>query len=279
MKTASKLKQLETEGFCLFPGILDVGMVSRLRSATDELFENYGKEQKQRAGGQGSIVQMPYMPTVFSDLIAWPKALRTFGSISFKQPRFWSGYVISKEPSSPPSYWHQDWPFWDNPVSAEPLPHQVFFMYYLTDTRPENGCLRAIPGSHRRRFPQHDFGGHDTDVRQQDPATSPAYANSPDQVDLPVNAGDLLIGDARLLHAPHGNCTDERRTVITMWYLSRYDELPEEMRAAFQSRLLIETPDDLPAKHRSQLQPLLPDYFGGATPTPWNRVPGKHLMA
>ena len=206
-------------------------------------------EQKQRSGGQGSILAMEHQDPVFSELIALPETLQALHGLGFARPRYWSGFVIAKEPHSGPLYWHQDWPFWDDAVSADPLPHQMFLMWYLVDTRPENGCLRLLPRSHRLRCDVHDAigTGHDDTVRHEDPATSPAYRRHPDEVEVPVGAGDLVIGDARLLHAAHGNATARRRTVITMWYLPRYDELSEPLRAAFQERLYAPPPPDLPA--------------------------------
>ena len=37
--------------------------------------------------------------------------------------------------------------YWDEDVAYAKYPVQLFAMYYLTDTRRENGCLRVIPGS------------------------------------------------------------------------------------------------------------------------------------
>ena len=101
--------------------------------------------------------------------------------------------------------------YWDEPESADPLPVKVFLMYYLVDTSSENGCLRVIPPSHRRRFPQHEYEGHGTDIRYENPDTSIKYADAEGQIEVPITAGDLLIGDSRVLHAPRANRTDERR--------------------------------------------------------------------
>ena len=269
--------RLLQDGFCRFENVLPDEMLHRLRAATDELLAALTDEKRQQLGGQGSMVGMPYLPAVFSELIAWPAAIGALQAMGFKRPRYWSAYIIAKEAHSPASYWHQDWPYWDDPVSAEAEPHQLFLMYYLTDTRPENGCLRAIPGSHRRWFPQHDMGGHDAGTRHADPETSPAYADSPGQADISVKAGDLLVGDARILHAPHGNQTAERRTVITLWYLPRFDELPETMQATFQQVLYMIPPKSLPSDLMTPIAPLLLDYEGDCEPVTWNRQPGKYI--
>ena len=277
---AAERSQLVDQGFCVLPSLLPAHLLARLRVVTDRMLDVYTDDQKQRSGGQGSIIAMEHQDPVFSELIALPQVWQALHRLGFYRARYWSGYVIAKEPHSSPLYWHQDWPFWDDPTSADPLPHQLFLMWYLVDTRPDNGCLRLLPRSHRLRCDVHDAigTGHDDTVRHEDPATSPAYLSHPDEVDVPVRAGDLVIGDARLLHAAHGNASDRRRTVITMWYLPRYDELSEPMRAAFQTRLFVPPPADLAVEELRRLGHLLPDYAGAAEPAVWNRTPGTHLQ-
>jgi ectoine hydroxylase-related dioxygenase (phytanoyl-CoA dioxygenase family) len=99
-------------------------------------------------------------------------------------------------------------------------------MYYLTDTHVENGCLRVIPQSHKRRSDLHEqLGkGHDSNIRTLNDYSHPAFSPHTEQVDIPVKAGDVAGGDARLLHSAHPNRTQQRRTVLTLWYLPRYDE-------------------------------------------------------
>ena len=73
-------------------------------------------------------------------------------------PKFWSGFVISKPPHSPPLYWHHDGVLWEHPISYTNQPQQYFLMYYLVDTNVHNGCLRLIPGSHLKRQPLQTCG-------------------------------------------------------------------------------------------------------------------------
>ena len=40
--------------------------------------------------------------------------------------------------------------YWDEATAYGEAPVQLFAMFYLTNTSRDNGCLRAIPGSHRR---------------------------------------------------------------------------------------------------------------------------------
>ena len=123
-----------------------------------------------------------------------------------------------------------------------------------------------LPQSHRRRLDAHELiGTHDDGIRHLDPATSPGYRTLPGEVDVAVAAGDLVVGDSRVLHAAHANTTGQRRTVLTTWYLPRFDELSERLRAAYQE-LIKPPPRSLPADELALVQPLLTDYRGDAEP-------------
>ena len=115
----------------------------------------------------------------------------------------------------------------------EAKPPQVFCMYYLTDTHRDNGCLRVIPGSHTIYNPLHDViaAPHSEELGRAENMDRAEFQPRPDEIDLQINAGDLVIGDARLLHATHANQSDQRRTVLTLWYQPDYGSLPERVKA------------------------------------------------
>ena len=273
--SSSQRDQLLRDGYTLFPQRGTPELIARLRDATDRLFASLTPEHRKGFANQGTHAALAYQEPVFTELITWRPALDALASLGFHRPRYWSGYPIAREPRSGPLYWHQDWPYWDEPEAFDPVPHQLFLMWYLTDTRRENGCLRVIPGSHVKRHAVHDAtaNSHDGEIRHINDPEHPAYRPYPDQADVAVKAGDLVIGDARVLHASHANTTDARRTVITLWYFPRYDEASERLRAAWQRALFVKPPADMPSELRTRLDPLLPDYAGGAEPARWNRVP------
>lgn len=166
--------------------------------------------------------------------------------------------IISKPAGAPPLYWHQDWARWDDPMSLSPWPQQVFLNWYLTDTQPTNGCLRVIPGSHRRRMDlhahlvaPHEGGGYEVEETNEW-----MFADHPLARDVPVKAGQLVIGDARLLHGTHGNSSDERRTVLLGWYYRASNDVPDGWRGPVPQEIL-DRAGDLPFK--------------------WNREPGEFL--
>jgi hypothetical protein len=170
----------------------------------------------------------------FAPLIGHAGALATLGALDFKDVRFQSGYIISKPPLSPSLAWHQDGWYWnDADAGYSERPAQLFAMYYLTNTSRQNGCLRVIPGTHRRSHPLHAQLGtaHSDAVRSKaEWEESPEHSDVAGAVDVAVRAGDMVIGDARLLHGAHRNQSPERRTVLTLWYIPHFGTWSDAFR-------------------------------------------------
>ena len=283
---------LRRDGYCVVRDVLDRAMLARLRRRTAALLQSLPAEHRRRQRAAGSLVHIAADPA-FAALIAWPKALAALDAAGLGGARFSSGYVISKPPGGPPLFWHQDWWGWDHPSSYGGAIHQVFLMYYLADTAPENGCLRVVPGSHRRRHRLHGLlpGAHaERLARAADPA-DPAFAAVREERAVPVRAGDLVIGDARLLHGAYANRSAAERPLITLWYHPHFDRQPAAIRARV-ARILhrqdVDTdpaggqtpfPAGWPAAARGTIAPLLADYRGRAAPLPWNRNPDPRRLA
>ena len=82
-----------------------------------------------------------------------------------------------------------------------------------------------LPGTHRAEHPLHRKLGaaHSDAVRGvEEWEAAPEHADAEGEADVAVAAGDLVLGDARLLRGTHPNTSPERRTVITLWYLPGY---------------------------------------------------------
>jgi ectoine hydroxylase-related dioxygenase (phytanoyl-CoA dioxygenase family) len=96
----------------------------------------------------------------------------------------------------------------------------MFVSYYLNDTTIENGCLKVIPGTHLKRIPLHDqlVPAHDQGARFIEEDHPIMFSDQPDQVDVCVSAGSLVLADARILHSARRNLTNQRRTLILAWH-------------------------------------------------------------
>lgn len=275
-------RQLYRDGFCVFPNMFPEALIARLRAVTARMLEAVPGEERDRMRYQGSSISLRYQDPVFAELIGWPGSLQALSQLGFEHPKYWTGYILSKRPQGPALYWHQDWIFWDDPLSSKADPPQLFLMIYLVDTNETNGCLRVIPGTHRRRIPLHDTlaGAHGVEAQQAD-ETSDMFATLPGEVNVTVNAGDLVMGDARVLHAAHGNRSGEERTCITLWYHPFFERFPD----AIQQNLVscvdhVGVPEDsAPPDLAERLRDLKPHFEGKVEERDWERMPNEHLPA
>jgi len=152
------------------------------------------------------------------------------------------------------------------------VPQQVFLMYYRVDTNRHNGCLRVVPGSHVNDNPLHTIlsEAHTAAIDAAEDLSNPAFSTRPDEIDVPVKAGDLVIGDSRLLHSAHANQSDQRRTVITLWFHPDMNLLAESTRA-FIAKMSTPAPEGWPAEQREKLEKYRARYTGEVKSIPWNR--------
>lgn len=279
---SSERAQFDRDGFFVFRDVLDAGLLDRLREASDASLAEQDEQHFAEQVTTGSMIMVngPFIERypVFAEFVAYPPILRALARLGFPDPRFGHGRVISKPPHSPPLFWHEDGRFWNDPVSYTPIPIQAFLMFYLTDTTPENGCLRVIPGSHLKHHALHDLvpERHTEQNRQyRDAAANPAFAHYDDEIDVPLRAGDFVAGYGTLFHASHANASDARRTCLTMWYYPAFPDLPERTQASVAAvepglQLSPAAPPELAAL----LRPLEIRYAGDAAPIEANWVPG-----
>ncbi len=285
MELEAARRSLIDHGYCLIPKVLDDDIFGRVRTIAASGLADATPEHRALNRSQGSLVLMADYPA-FAELIAYRRTLEVFAGLGFSDPRFSSGYIISKPPGGPPLFWHQDWWGWDDPLSYTDFVAQVFLFYYLTDTSVENGCLRLVPRSHRRRHALHYApAAHDEALARVTNPEDPIYQSVADEVAVPVRAGDVVIGDARLLHGAHANSGSSERTLLTLWYHPDFSALPAPMQARIYSLFKREgndtdpaapgklTPDNWPAVARDRIAHLLPTYNGTARLQPWNRTP------
>ena len=278
-------RQLVEEGYCHLPGVFDPSFLASVQAMAAAALGTIGAKHRTQWKSQGSLIALADHPP-FAALIAWPGLQAMFDRFGFDDTRFTSGYIISKPPGGPALFWHQDWWGWRHPISRTDRIAQIALFLYLTDTTRENGCLRVIPGSHRRPHPLHDvIDAHDPALATVENPGAPAYASHPDEVDVPVSAGDVVVADARLVHGAHPNRSGRERTNITLWWHPHYADLPPEIRARLWTiveREEVDTdvagdealrPDRWPEPWRSEVLPVMVENPGPVAPEAWVRTP------
>ena len=210
------------QGFVKIKGLFSRDEITSWREVAAKTLDDLDDAHRDRFRSNGSLCNLAELPA-FAPLISDHRIISAIKDLGGADIRWTSGYLISKPAGGDPLFWHQDWWGWGEAVSYDPSPAQLFVMIYLTDTGIENGCLRVIPGSHRYDHELHELpAAHTQEIATGVDLESPVYASHPDEVAAAVNAGDVLIGDSRLLHSAYANNTDKERPLLTLWYIPNW---------------------------------------------------------
>jgi len=262
MKLSSEREQLLSEGFCTIPGVLNSEILTELREASASVVEAMTEEERERNQSTGSMI-ITWRHERFTELVASPEIEGVLKGLGFSDCKFSSGFVISKPPQSPPLFWHFDWAAWHHPFSYGRFPAQIFLMFYLVDTNRDNGCLRVIPRSHIEENPLHEIlrNAHSEELTRATDLKSEEFQERSDDLDVPVHAGDVVIGDSRLLHSAHANSGDSRRTVITLWFHPNYDTFPDPIQG-YVAGMYAPPHTDWQEPVKSRMAELTPEYNG-----------------
>ena len=129
----------------------------------------------------------------------------------------WRTNIFIKTPSSPQFVsWHQDATYW----SLEPVVATTAWLA-LSECTPQNGCVRAIPGSHRwGRLPHVDrWSGENMLSRGQ---TADIDIDEGRAVDFALEPGEMSLHDAMVLHGSLPNRAEHPRIGIGIIYLPTY---------------------------------------------------------
>jgi hypothetical protein len=215
-----KREQLIRDGYCMIDDILTQDFLHELREESERLMEFHEPPPDFKYQGQHVGVRGEDNP-IIQKLLDWQPSRQALEQLGFGDFQSIGGIIIlTKDPGEPALYWHQDWMQWNDPLSASPWPQIMFLNYYLSDTTPENGCLKVIPGTHHKRIELHDqlVPAHEQGARFIEENHPTMFSDHPDQVDVCAKAGSLVLADARLLHSARRNQTDHRRTLILAWH-------------------------------------------------------------
>ena len=116
-----------------------------------------------------------------------------------------------KKPGSATSYgWHQD--------SARILVEPGFVIGFLAigETTPENGCLKVIPGTHRRIWPFEVVSNPDGQARRRVARTLDVDESR--AVDIALAPGEVAFFHGNLVHGSGANRSSKRRIAILTDY-------------------------------------------------------------
>jgi ectoine hydroxylase-related dioxygenase (phytanoyl-CoA dioxygenase family) len=110
--------------------------------------------------------------------------------------------ILCKYPADPTFVsWHQDYKY----TSQESAP-TVSAWVAISDSTPQSGCMRAIPGSHRDGVRPHK----DT-VIENNLLTYSLEADDSRAVDIELKAGEMSLHQANIVHGSLANSSNDKR--------------------------------------------------------------------
>lgn len=147
----------------------------------------------------------------FYNLCRTPVVLDCFEDLLGPDLLIWGGQYFHKAPGDGNTVqWHQDAFYW--PLT--PREHCVSAWIALYDTDAGNGCMRVIPGTHRKVL-DHLGSKKETDVLANTLADN--QLNLDDAVDIDLRAGEMSLHTDAVVHGSEANrSTDRPRCGVTM---------------------------------------------------------------
>jgi hypothetical protein len=257
-------------GFIKFENLISKNLIKKIKVNSLKLIQNQTDTDLKKQISTGSMINVSKKEAeIFVDLIGYKKIFKGINQLGFNDIRWSSGYIISKPPKSPPLYWHNDWWAWNDPISYETKPSMIFVMVYLEKTTIKNGCLRVIPKSHIEYNETHKIiKKHHSKYRLYKNSNDPVYKKAKNEINIFSKPGDVIIGDARILHAAHANNSKLNRNLITLWFYPDYQKLPSRIKASAKHKW----PNDWSKKSKDKLNKIFPNYSGKAKKIKWERL-------
>lgn len=204
--------RFERDGFAAPISVLHGADVLRIRSSFDALEAAEGRQKAQI----GLLDQHFDQPFVW-ELATHPAVLDAVEAVLGPDILLLATHFFCKYPSTSQTErfvaWHQDVTYW----GLEP-PLAITAWYAVDDSDAENGCMRAIPGTHRA-LREHGTSGREGNllsINQEVPVTE---AEEGQAVDLPLRAGEISLHHGMLIHGSNPNRSDRRRCGLTIRYV------------------------------------------------------------
>ncbi len=119
-----------------------------------------------------------------------------------------------KRPGGAPFPWHQDAPYWA--FRCKHLDQLVSVQIYLDEATEQNGCLWAIPGSHRHGHVKPPKDRPDTPLNRLYSDVGTLDGLSPEPLVAP--AGSAIFFNSWVVHGSKGNASDNSRRALVMTY-------------------------------------------------------------
>jgi non-heme Fe2+,alpha-ketoglutarate-dependent halogenase len=199
--TASQVEQYERDGIVFPVPVLTPEETAGFRRSFDELADRLGgRPVAQALGHTQAFFRWAY------DLGTHPRVLDAVEDILGPDILLWTVSIFPKYPRDPGYIsWHQDGTYW----GLDSVRVTTAWIA-LTDSRVDNGCMRVVPGSHRRPIlPHRDT--YAADNRLSRGQEIEVEVDERDAVDVVLRAGQMSLHHVNIIHGSNPNPSDGSR--------------------------------------------------------------------
>ena len=146
----------------------------------------------------------------------------------------WGAQFFAKNAHDPGFVsWHQDGTYWG--LSS---PDVVTAWVALTPSRPENGCMQVIPGTHRTQVPHEDTFAETNLLSRGQEIT--VEVDRSQAVDVILAPGQMSLHHVLIFHGSEPNASDMRRVGFAIRYVPTHVHQTSGVR---ESALLVRGAD------------------------------------
>jgi non-haem Fe2+, alpha-ketoglutarate-dependent halogenase len=185
---------------------------------------------------QGAMKQKPHLLfTWLDDLVRDDAVLDAVEGVIGPDILCWASGFFTKQ-ARDPSYvsWHQDLTYW----GLEPA-DVVTAWIALSPSTPQSGCMRVVPGTHKRDVMPHieTFAAQNLLSRGQEIEVE---VEEGDAADVVLQPGEMSLHHVKLIHGSKANRADDRRIGFAIRYVPTY---VRQTAGAEDSALLVRSVD------------------------------------
>lgn len=219
---ADEVARYREDGYVVPRWRLPDDLLKRMRASLERLIaENPGVRPEHLVLRWGGGAKALPTHSAFLDYVRTPALLDLIEQILGPDIICWGAHTFCKPAGTGLEVpWHQDGQYW--PI--RPLATCTAWLA-LDDSMRENGCLRVVPGSHRTATCYHHRLDERPDLALNQTVAEDQFDESA-AVDVELEAGQLSIHDAYMIHGSRANRSDRRRAGLAIRYMpatSLYD--------------------------------------------------------
>ncbi len=206
----------ERDGYVCPVDVLSPERARHYRDTIEGLERDYPAGSLPRDVSHYFRVSAHLVVPMMAEIAQEPAVLDAVESILGHDLVVWSSELFMKEAGSDKIVsWHQDLTYW----GFGGIDEQVTAWVALSDVTPQSGCMRFVPGSHKREIVPHTdtFADDNMLSRGQEIAVE---VDEDEAVDIVLKPGQMSLHHGRIFHASGPNRSDDRRIGVAIRYMT-----------------------------------------------------------